>query len=147
MTLSEAIARKELEWFMDVRVIGELDNKYLWVDICLAKIEYAYYQYLRYAYPCPKMRTRVAREISWEVWIKTTGETYTRMIEGYNFEKKYTPVFQAGSIFIDGYKDIYERRVGNGGDVRLYRHLFMQFLKERSIDGGGLYAELERSID
>ena len=68
------------------------------------------------------------------------------MIEGYNFEKRYTPVFQAGSVFIDGYKDIYERCVGNGGDIRLYRHLFMQFLKERNVDGRRLYAEAVQSI-
>ena len=47
MTLSEAIARKELEWFMDVRVIGEFNIEYLWVDICLAKISYAYFHYFR----------------------------------------------------------------------------------------------------
>lgn len=146
MTLSEAIARRELEWFMDIRVVGKFNDKYLWADINLAKIEYAYYQYLRYAYPCPKKRISVAREISWEVWIKTTDEPYTRMIEGYNFEKRYTLVFQAGSIFIDGYKNIYEKYVGNGGDIRLYKHLFIQFLKERNIDGRGLYAETVQSI-
>ena len=43
MTLSEVIAKRELEWFMDVRVVGKFDDKYLWVDINLAKIEYAYY--------------------------------------------------------------------------------------------------------
>ena len=146
MNFSEAIARRELEWFMDIRVVGKFNDEYLWADINLAKIEYAYYQYLRYAYPCPKKRTSVAREISWEVWIKTTDETYARMIEGYNFEKRYTPVFQASSIFIDGYKDIYERCVGNGGDIRLYKYLFIQFLKEKNIDGRGLYAEAVQSI-
>lgn len=47
MNLLEAIARKELEWFMDIRVIGEFNIEYLWVDICLAKISYAYFHYFR----------------------------------------------------------------------------------------------------
>ena len=87
MNLLEAIARKELEWFMDVRVVGKFDDRYLWADINLAKIEYAYYQYLRYTYPCSRKRTNVARDIAREVWIKTTDETYARTIEGYNFER------------------------------------------------------------
>ena len=43
MNLLETIARRELEGLMDIKIIGELDNRYLWVDICLAKIEYAYH--------------------------------------------------------------------------------------------------------
>ena len=43
MTLFEAIAKKELEWFMDIRAVGKFDDRYLCADINLAKIEYAYY--------------------------------------------------------------------------------------------------------
>jgi hypothetical protein len=61
MNLLETIARRELEGLMDIKIIGELDNRYLWVDICLAKIEYAYYHYLKDIYSKEKKSKNRAR--------------------------------------------------------------------------------------
>ena len=138
MIFLEAIARRELEPLMDVRVIGEFDARYLWVDICLAKITYAYFHYLGTIFS-PEKREKVARIIAWKIWLKTTAEEYTRIIEGYNFDKSFVEPYQAHGIFIEAYKSIYEIRVGNGGNFKLYRNLFVNFLDEENIHVGGLY--------
>lgn len=134
MNLLETIAKRELEGLMDIKIIGELDNRYLWVDICLAKIEYAYYHYLKGIYSKEK-RVKIARDITWKLWFKTTDENYTRMIEGYNFDKKFIPVYQSNGIFIESYKTIYEKYVGSINDFTFYRRLFEQFFTEERWEG------------
>ena len=131
MTLLETIARKELEPLMDIRVIGEFNDKYLWVDIRLAKIARAYSQYLRSTFP-REIREKLGRDFAWKIWLKTTDKNYDRMIEGYNFDKSHIPIYQASGVFIENYKDIYERYVGNSGNLTLYRNLFRNFLEEEN---------------
>ena len=78
----------------------------------------------------PKKRVEIARDISWKIWLKTTNKGYIRMIEGYNFDKSFIPVYQAHGIFIEAYKNIYEKYVGSINDFNFYRSLFIKFAEE-----------------
>jgi len=131
MTLLETIARRELEPLMDIRVIGEFNDKYLWVDIRLAKIARAYSEYLKSTFP-REIREKLGRDFAWKIWLKTTDKNYDRMIEGYNFDKIHIPIYQVSGVFIESYKDIYERYIGNSGNLALYRNLFRNFLEEEN---------------
>ena len=127
MRFIEAIARRELGDKIDVKFSSVINPENFWIDICLAKIAYAYYKILL----GDKSEEYVSR-LAWLLWIKTTGEWYASSMKGCNFGKKTSTFIECEELFCKVYQRIYERYVGKGGGYNLYRDIFTRFLEDNN---------------
>lgn len=127
MRFIEAIARRELRDKMDVKVSSAINPENFWIDICLAKIAYAYYKVL-----LGNKSEEYVNRLAWLLWIKTTGEFYVPIVKGCNFDKKISTFIECEELFCKAYHQIYKRYIGKGGGYSLYRDIFTRFLEDNN---------------
>lgn len=128
MKFIETIARRELGDKMDVKFSSTTVSENFWIDICLAKIAYAYYQIL-----LGDRSEDYVNRLAWLLWIKTTGAFYTSTMKGCNFGKKTSNFIECEALFCKAYEQIYGRYVGKGGGYGLYRSIFTKFLEDNNV--------------